>query len=85
MGRRPPEVGPGNSSWYHYRRVKWLYQSHQVDKLIDNVLVKKYQVDKLIDNFGVKKYQVDKLTSNLEVNLDSNYGFNLKIVHFIND
>ena len=60
--------------------------SHQVDKLIDNVLVKKYQVDKLINNFGVKKiYLVDKLTCNLEVNRDSNYRFYLKIVYFIND
>ena len=53
--------------------------------MIDNVLGKKYRVDKLIYNFGVKKYWVDKLTSNLEVNLDSNYGFYLKIMHFIND
>ena len=59
--------------------------SHQADKLIDNVLVKKYPVDKLIDNFALENNWVDKLTSNLEVNWDSNYGFYLKIVHFIND
>jgi len=77
-------IGPGNSCWYHYRRVKWLLKSNQVDKLIDNVLVRNYRVDKLINNFGVKRCWVEKLTSNLEVNCNSNYGFYLKIVHFIN-